>query len=74
MKGIQKRESGITLGPFKKKKTTWEFQVSDQVLEKITSLYANYIFFLALAQAFSKLKHKQKKLYRLFNILKLTED
>lgn len=35
MKGIQKWESGIKLGPFKKKKkNTWEFQVSDQVLEK----------------------------------------
>jgi len=54
MKVIQKWESGIRLGPFKKQNTR-EFQVADQVLEKLPSYMPTTFSFLHSHRPFSSL-------------------
>lgn len=60
----------MKLGPFKKQ-NTWEFQVSDQVLEKLPPYMPTLFSFFKSHRPFPMLKHKQKNPYRLVSILKL---
>lgn len=59
MKGIEKWESEIRLGPFKKQ-NTWEVQVSDQVLEKLPPYMPSIFSFFHSLKHFPRLNISRK--------------